>query len=252
MATTTGPTTGPTAGITTGTTGGGAGASGGATAGTERGRDGDLPTVLIDQIELHWHEHLRPRLQGLTDEEYFFDPTGDGDIWTVHPRRPDESARPDGSARPDDPAQADGSAQADDPELPRRFQAGSGDLVIDFEVPEPTPAPFTTIAWRLGHIIVGVLATRTHSHHGGPAADYMSWDYAATAEGALAQLDTEHDRWIEGVRRWDADDLQVAVGEAEGPWAEYSRATLVAHINRELIHHLAEIALLRDLFAHRR
>jgi hypothetical protein len=28
-------------------------------------------------------------------------------------------------------------------------------------------------------------------------------------------------------------------------------ATLVLHINRELIHHGAEIALLRDLWAHR-
>ena len=58
-------------------------------------------------------------------------------------------------------------------------------------------------------------------------------------------------RWIEGVRGWGAEDLQVAVGEAEGPYAEYSRATLVAHIHRELIHHLAEVALLRDLWAHR-
>lgn len=54
-----------------------------------------------------------------------------------------------------------------------------------------------------------------------------------------------------GVRAWDAEDLQQAVGPAEGPYAEASRATLVAHINRELIHHLAEIALLRDLYAHR-
>ncbi len=29
------------------------------------------------------------------------------------------------------------------------------------------------------------------------------------------------------------------------------RATLLLHINRELIHHGAEIALLRDLYAHR-
>ncbi len=28
-------------------------------------------------------------------------------------------------------------------------------------------------------------------------------------------------------------------------------AALVLHIHRELIHHLAEIALLRDLYAHR-
>ena len=65
-----------------------------------------------------------------------------------------------------------------------------------------------------------------------------------------SQFDREYARWIEGVRAWGEEDLQVAVGEAEGPWAEHSRATLVAHIHRELIHHLAEIALLRDLWAH--
>jgi hypothetical protein len=192
-----------------------------------RGSGGDLPAVLVDQIEFHMREFMRPRLEGLGDEEYFFDPSGDGDIWTVHPRTPD-------GERP-----------------PTSLQGGTGEMVIDFEVPEPDPAPFTTIAWRLGHVIVGVLALRSHSHFGGPPADYMSWDYAATAEEALAQLDREYARWIEGVRGWSEEDLQVAAGEAEGPWAEYSRATLVAHIHRELIHHLAEIALLRDLWAHR-
>lgn len=191
------------------------------------GKDGDLPTVLIDQIEFDVREHLRPRLEGLTDEEYVFDPTADGKAWTVHPRIP-EGQTP-----------------------PTAIQGGSGDMAIDFEFPEPRPAPFTTIAWRLGHIIVGVLAVRSHSHFGGPPADYMTWNYAATAQEALAQFDAEYDRWITGVRSWSAEDLQVAVGEAEGPYAEYSRATLVAHINRELIHHLAEIALLRDLWAHR-
>lgn len=53
------------------------------------------------------------------------------------------------------------------------------------------------------------------------------------------------------MRAWNAEDLHQAVGPAEGPYAEASRTTLVARINRELIHHLAEIALLRDLYAHR-
>lgn len=192
-----------------------------------RGLGGDLPTVLMEQIELHVREHLRPRLDGLTDEEYFFDPSGAGRAWTVHPRA------------------------ADGEQPPTSIQGGAGAMVIDFEFPEPEPSPLTTIAWRLGHIIVGLLAVRSHDHLDGPPADYMGWDYAANAQEALAQFDVEYERWISGVRAWDEEDLQVAVGEAEGPWAEYSRATLVAHINRELIHHLAEIALLRDLWAHR-
>ncbi|HJB10981.1 MAG TPA: DinB family protein [Candidatus Brachybacterium merdavium] len=187
----------------------------------------ELPTLLEEQIDFHYREFMRPRLEGLTDQEYFFDPTGSGEIWTVHPPVPDGQVPPG------------------------RIQGGAGELVIDFEHPEPVPAPFTTIAWRLGHIIVGVLAARSHSHFDGPAADYFSWEYATTAEEALAQLDRQYERWISGVRTWSAEDLMVPVGPAEGPWAESSRATLVAHINRELIHHLAEVALLRDLYAHR-
>ncbi len=40
-------------------------------------------------------------------------------------------------------------------------------------------------------------------------------------------------------------------GPAEGPFAEMPLAGLVLHINREVIHHGAEIALLRDLYLHR-
>ncbi|WP_394214860.1 DinB family protein [Brachybacterium vulturis] len=192
-----------------------------------RGLGGDLPTVLVDQIELHVREQLRPRLEGLSDEEYFFDPSGAGRAWTAHPRTPDGE------------------------QPPTPVQGGSGAMAIDVEIPAPDPAPLTTIAWRFGHIIVGLLAMRSHNHLGGPPADYMSWDYAPTARETLAQFDAEYERWITGVRAWGAEDLQVAAGEAEGPWAKHSRATLVAHINRELIHHLAEIALQRDLWAHR-
>ena len=37
-------------------------------------------------------------------------------------------------------------------------------------------------------------------------------------------------------------------GPAEGPYADYPMAALVLHINREVIHHGAEVALLRDLY----
>ena len=45
--------------------------------------------------------------------------------------------------------------------------------------------------------------------------------------------------------------LGTPCGPAEGPDAEAPMAALVLHINREMIHHLAEIALLRDLYTHR-
>lgn len=54
------------------------------------------------------------------------------------------------------------------------------------------------------------------------------------------------------MRSWTDEDLAQPCGAAEGEWAERSRADLVANIHRELIHHLAEVALLRDLHAHMR
>lgn len=57
--------------------------------------------------------------------------------------------------------------------------------------------------------------------------------------------------WVDGVQHLDEQAWARPVGEAEGPWAAEPMVTLVLHIHREAIHHLAEIALLRDLWAHR-
>lgn len=186
----------------------------------------DWTHELVEQIDWHWRQQLRPRLEGLTDAEYFWEPAPGS--WAVRRR---------GEPGPV-PAEAGG------------LQGGSGDWVIDFAWPEPVPAPITTIAWRLGHLIVGVLAVRTASHFGGEA-DYMSWPYAGTAAEAVAQLDEQYDAWIGHLRALDAAALARPCGAAEGPYADEPFATLILHINRELIHHGAEIALLRDLFAHR-
>jgi DinB superfamily len=121
---------------------------------------------------------------------------------------------------------------------------------IDFAHPAPEPAPFTTISWRLAHVIVGVLAMRNHSHFGGPPADYQSWPYATDAATALDQLDDAYGRWIDGVRGLDEDALHRPVGPAEGPFADRPMIDLVLHINREVIHHGAEIACIRDLYIH--
>ena len=177
--------------------------------------------LLLDQLEWHWTHQLRPRLDGLTDDEYLWEPVPG--CWSVRPR---------------------GSS-------PAPVQGGAGDVTIDFAFPEPEPAPVTTIAWRLGHVIVGCLAVRNAAHFGAPPADYMSWSYAATADAALAQLDAQVETWVTGVRSLGEDGLARRCGEAEGPFADWPLAALVLHIHRELIHHGAELALLRDLYAHR-
>lgn len=93
---------------------------------------------------------------------------------------------------------------------------------------------------------------RAHHHFGGPSADYQSWNYATTAATALRQLDETYAVWINGVRSLSAADLTRRCGAAEGPYADYPLSALVLHINREAIHHGAEIACLRDLYVHNR
>lgn len=179
----------------------------------------DLPGYIRDQLHSHWQQQLRPRLRGLTDAEYFWEPAAG--CWNVHLR---------------------GESQAP-------AQAGRGAFTIDFAYPEPDPPPLTTIAWRLGHIIVGVLGMRVGNHFGGPPVDYQTFEYAGTASEALDQLDDVYDAWNRGVLRLDVDALARPCGSTEGPYADRPLAALVLHINREVIHHGSEVALLRDLYA---
>ena len=159
-----------------------------------------------------------PRLDGLTDDEYRWEPA------------------PAGLERP--PARPDR----------RPAQPGSGPFTVDFAYPEPDPPPVTTIAWRLAHIIVGVLAMRVASHFGGPPADYQSSPYAGTAARRSAQLDDAYDAWTAGCPRARRDGLAGRAGRRRGRTPSYPIIALVLHINREVIHHGAEVALLRDLY----
>lgn len=184
----------------------------------------DLVAQLNEQLQWHWENHARPRLDGLTDEEYLWLPSGDG--WTVR-RRGDEA-----------PASVN-------------VRAGTGEWLLDYGRPAPEPPPVTSIAWRAAHIVIACMGPRTHSHFGGPRVHWEDWDFPGTAAGGLAQLDEAYANWIGGVAALRDEDLWRPVGPAEGPWHESPMITLVLHINREAIHHLAEIALLRDLWAHR-
>jgi hypothetical protein len=91
---------------------------------------------------------------------------------------------------------------------------------------------------------------RNAAHFGRAPTDYQSFAYAKTATEALAQLDAEYATWQAGVESLGEAGLARPCGEAEGPYAAHPMAALVLHINRELIHHLAEVCLLRDLYLH--
>jgi DinB superfamily len=177
--------------------------------------------ALRDQLDFHYRQLFRPRMAGLTDEEYLWEPAPGS--WSIRPR---------------------GTAASPAP-------IGSGPWQRDNAPGDPDPAPVTTIAWRVAHMTVECLAMRTAGHFGGRPADYESWEHAATADGGLAQLDAAYDAWSAGVASVGDEGLARPCGPAEGPFAESPLADLVLHINRELIHHGAEVCLLRDLYAHR-
>jgi hypothetical protein len=174
--------------------------------------------LLAEQLSWHWEHQLRPRLDGLTDDEYFWEPVPG--CWNLRPRAESTTA----------------------------LAAGAGELLLDFELPEPVPPPVTTIAWRLGHVLIGIFGMRNASHFGGPPVDYQSVEWPTTAADALTRVDAQYDTWMTAIRALDVDALARPIGEVEGPFAEYPMAALVLHIHREVIHHGAEICLLRDLY----
>lgn len=174
---------------------------------------GDYGDLLIGQLEFYWDFHLWPRLEGLTDDEYQWAPAQPS--WTVHP-------------------DADGK------------------IVFDIEDPAPSP-PVPTIAWRLVHVAVGCFAVR-HSTFFDDKIDapmfdrrHIPSDLPVTADAGLAFLDHWYGKWHEAIRALDDDGLAAPLGPKGGPFADDTMLGLITHLNREVMHHGAEICLLRDL-----
>jgi hypothetical protein len=180
--------------------------------------DIDWNAVLAEQLDWQWQNHLRPRFDGLTDDEYYWEPVPG--CWSVRER---------------------GTSAA-----PRTV--GGGQYLLEIDRFDPEIPPVTTIAWRLAHLIVGVFGMRNEAHFAGPPSDFRSFAYARTADEALAQLDAAYAGWNSGVRNLGAAGLARPCGPAEEPYDKAPMAELVLHINREALHHGAEIALLRDLY----
>jgi len=178
----------------------------------------DWAYELGDQLDWHWQKRLRPRLVGLTDDEYFWEPVAG--CWTVRPRRTEH-------------------------------ELGGGQFTVDYAFTAPDPAPVTTIAWRLAHITVHVLAKRAELYFDATPIDYGAHIYAGSAATALKQLDGAYDAWISGLRAASATELAGECGPDSGPFAERPLAAAVLHVNREVFAHGAEIALLRDLYLRR-
>jgi hypothetical protein len=177
-------------------------------------------TLVVDQLGFYWDNSLWPRVQGLTDEEYYWEPV-DG-CWSL---------------RPDD----------------RGVLRFDGLGVTD----EPVPPPVTTLAWRIVHVAVGVFYSRASTFFGDGSvpADADMFDQRhrpaalpGSAAEALELLDSSYRWWVDGVLALDEEQFLAPLGPRALFFADKSMADLVLHLNRETMHHGGEIGTLRDLY----
>ncbi|MFB7668547.1 DinB family protein [Kitasatospora sp. NPDC056138] len=127
---------------------------------------------------------------------------------------------------------------------------GAGDWGRDATAaPHPSPPPFTSIAWRLTHLseMLTLRADHTVGSHTLTRDDYR---ISGDAAGAVAAFDAGAEAWREALL--GADDTALdTVGHSTYPHGSDPDDLFVETVwwvNQELLHHGAEIALLRDLY----
>jgi uncharacterized damage-inducible protein DinB len=165
------------------------------------------------------NRRLRDRLAGITDDEYLWEPV-EG-CWTVRRREAPTSPSPE----------------------------GRGVWVFDNAEVGVSPAPFTTIAWRLMHLVDVLGGYHACLWGDGPTEDH--W-LEVTPEAAVA---------LEVWERYAGAFVDALASETDAsldrsiriPWwpEDAPRWRIVANVATEAIHHGAEIGVLRDLYAQR-
>ncbi|NNC79822.1 MAG: DinB family protein [Acidimicrobiales bacterium] len=167
---------------------------------------------IITGFDVDW-DQLTTRLDGLTDDEFVWCPVNTPS-WSVV----------EGS---------DGVARA------------------ELEKPDPTPPPFTTIGWRMWHLGPDCLDSYSSRLWGTNGSGIEDQTWTLNADEARNLVDRSFQNFRTGIATSSADELMTPIGEAFGPYAQANRIDLAIHARRELIHHGAEIALLRDLYERR-
>ena len=126
-----------------------------------------------------------------------------------------------------------------------------GESTADGSPGAVTPG-FTTIGWRLWHVITNYAGARNASWLGlphVPDADLVgSAAPPITADDALSRLQRAVD-WWHGVLEATTDALLAEpMGPIAGEYEGYTKASLLAHELDEVIHHGGEIGVVRDLY----
>lgn len=174
----------------------------------------DRPTtdpkhVVLDLFDQGW-EALDARLEGLGDDEYLWAPVPD--VWTVRPG-------PDGAGIVD----------------------AAGDHM------ESVTGPVTTIAWRMWHLAVDCFDMYSSLAFGRTGASVVGDTWFLDGATAHRELAASAGNFRDAVGERSSDDLWQVLGDDWGPYRDHSLYDLVQHASHELLHHGAEIALLRDL-----
>lgn len=158
-------------------------------------------------------ERLRGRLEGLDDDEYLWEPVPF--CWSVR-------------------------------------LSDSGAWEAERTRPAPEPAPFTTIAWRTWHIGNECLAQFSELLFGESPLEIEQQQWYPTADEALGAMEQAWSGFSAGYHSLDDEQMAEKLGPEWGQWSESNRADAILHVADEVIHHGAEVSLLRDLYAARR
>lgn len=151
------------------------------------------------------YTRLRARLEGLTDDEYRWEPAPVA--WNVH-------------------------------------GGPNGETLWDFGLMPSDPMPVPTIAWRLVHI-TDLLIEERCAVVLGVEYEPVELRISTTADAAIAELDAAFASWRHTLERADSSRLTEPVER----WTD--RGTFALHTIDELIHHAAEVGVLRDLYQSR-
>jgi hypothetical protein len=162
----------------------------------------------------------------ITDEEYLWEPVAK--CWSIRPR---SSGPGPGATR----------------------LLGGGDWGLDAAPsPHPWPPPLTTIAWRLGHLSE-MLTLRADHTIGGRSLTRDDYRFHGDAAGGIAAFESGAADWRDALASADDAALDM-VGRCTYPYGSDPEDVFIVTVwwvNQELLHHGAEIALLRDLYRSR-
>ena len=91
---------------------------------------------------------------------------------------------------------------------------------------------------------MGVFGLRASHYFGDGSLTHENSERPLTAKEGVAYFKEQALQWRSHIERLDEEGLARPVCEPEA----CPVASLVLHVNREALHHLAEVSLLRDLY----